>query len=106
MIRSLCFSSLLLTLFSVSLSQQAFACGERDYRPPMTMAGLGQTCSYYPGYGAQCAYGLVCVNPGFNVGFGVCAMANNGGGWGNGGHGGWGGRGGWGGGGSWGGWRR
>lgn len=93
MIRSLCFSSLLLALFSINLARNASACDENNYppsyQPPMTLAGLGQTCSYYPGYGPQCAPGLVCANPGFNVGFGVCVVPNNGGNWGNW-HGGWG----------------
>lgn len=57
-------------------------------RPQQVWAYQGQSCSYYQGYGPQCVPGLVCMNAGFNVGFGVCQQP---GGWNNGGYnnGGW-----------------
>lgn len=59
--------------------------------PQKTWAWEGQYCSYYPGYGPQCAPGLYCANRGFNnMGFGVCYAYrdgwDNGGGWNGGGH--------------------
>ena len=98
MLRSLCFSSLLIALYSFSLPSHATPCGEDGWRnPPMTLAGLGQSCSFYTGLGAQCVPGLMCVNSSFlNLGFGVCSLPNHRGGWHGGGR--WGNRPGWGGG--------
>ena len=98
MIKSLCFSSLLVALYSFSLPSHASPCHEgRWTHPPMSMvATLGQSCSLIPGLGAQCMPGLVCANRSpFNIGFGVCALPYGGGTW-RGGHPGWrGGRHGW-----------
>ncbi len=95
--RSTRVSCLFATLFLLGLPvYKLAACGEVNYYPPppqQYMAFEGQSCSYYPGYGPQCAPGLLCVNPGFNVGFGVCRAQTwgNNGGWNNGGwnNGGW-----------------
>lgn len=88
------------SLFLLSLSASAFwgnllpnvnigwGNGGGWNRPHRVWAYQGQSCAHHPSYGPQCAPGLVCMNAGFNVGFGICQMPGgwNNGGWNNGGH--------------------